>query len=316
MSSIIIESAGLLTTVQDRGRYGYRRYGMPVSGAMDTFSLELANMLVGNDPGAACLEATVHGPAILFTGETAIAVTGADMEPAINGKKIALNTAVLVRKGDRLGFTGLRYGCRSYIAFAGGIDVPAVMGSRATYLRAGLGGHSGRALKEGDELPLGTGSSERRISRVPDGLIPEYRHEQTIRITTGPEAHFFHISGLRNFLTTGYKVTAQSDRMGYRLSGEPISRREGREDIISAGISQGTIQVPGDGQPIILMADRQTSGGYARLACVISVDLTLVAQMIPGDTVRFKEISLEKAQEMLKERQKLLISASSYPSKL
>jgi biotin-dependent carboxylase-like uncharacterized protein len=315
MSSVIIESAGLLTTVQDRGRYGYQRYGMPVSGAMDTFSLGLANMLVGNDPGAACLEATVHGPEIHFTGETVIAVTGADMDMTVNGKRAALNAAVNVRKGDRLAFRGLRYGCRSYIAFAGGIDVSPVMGSRSTYLRAATGGHEGRALRAGDELPLGVACINGMIREIPEGLIPEYRHAQTIRITTGPEAHFFNISGLRNFLTTEYSVTAQSDRMGYRLSGEPVSRREGRGDIISAGISQGTIQVPGDGQPIILMADRQTSGGYARIACVTSVDLTLVAQLIPGDTLRFKEISLEKAQELYKERQKLLISASSYPSK-
>jgi antagonist of KipI len=306
MPSIIIESAGLLTTVQDRGRYGYQRYGMPVSGAMDTFSLELANLLVGNDPGAACLETTVYGPEMLFTGDTTIAVTGADMGLAVNEKSTALNTAISVRQGDRLGFRGLNYGSRSYIAFAGGIEVAAVMGSRSTYLRAATGGHEGRALKPGDELPLGVANNKKKVMKIPEGLIPEYRHSQTIRITTGPEAHFFHISGLRNFLTTEYKVTAQSDRMGYRLSGEPVIRREGRGDIISAGISQGTIQVPGDGQPIILMADRQTSGGYARIACVISVDLTLVAQMIPGDTVRFKEISLEKAQELLKERQRLI----------
>jgi antagonist of KipI len=306
MPSIIIESAGLLTTVQDRGRYGYQRYGMPVSGAMDTFSLELANLLVGNDPGAACLETTVYGPEMLFTGDTTIAVTGADMGLTVNEKSTALNTAISVRQGDRLGFRGLNYGSRSYIAFAGGIEVAAVMGSRSTYLRAATGGHEGRALKPGDELPLGVANNKKKVMKIPEGLIPEYRHSQTIRITTGPEAHFFHISGLRNFLTTEYKVTAQSDRMGYRLSGEPVIRREGRGDIISAGISQGTIQVPGDGQPIILMADRQTSGGYARIACVISVDLTLVAQMIPGDTVRFKEISLEKAQELLKERQRLI----------
>lgn len=313
--SVIIESAGLLTTVQDRGRYGYQRYGMPVSGAMDVFSLELANMLVGNDPGAACIEATVYGPEMLLTGDTIVAVTGADMGLTVNGKSAAMNRAISIRKGDRLAFNGLRYGCRSYIAFAGGIDVPMVMGSRSTYLRAATGGHEGRALRAGDELPLGMTGNNGRIRDIPEGLIPGYSHSQTIRITTGPEAHFFNISGIRNFLATEYMVTAQSDRMGYRLSGEPVTRREGKGDIISAGISQGTIQVPGDGQPIILMADRQTSGGYARIACVTSVDLTLVAQLIPGDTLRFKEISLEKAQELLKERQKLIISASSYPSK-
>ena len=334
MASVIINRAGLLTTVQDTGRYGYQRYGMPVSGAMDTFSCELANLLVGNDPGDACLEATVAGPELLFTGETSVAVTGADLGPHINGNSIPLNRAVSVQQGDRLGFTGLKSGCRSYIAFAGGIAVPPVMGSRSTYLRAGIGGYQGRALTEGDELPLGEtgtqlpgrslssvevspllqsgdlpmGEISRRyhLRRIPEGLIPLYEHEQTIRIIPGPEAHYFEIEGLRSFLSTEYKVTAQSDRMGYRLSGEVIMHREGRAGIISAGISAGTVQVPGDGQPIILMADRQTSGGYARIANVISVDLTLLAQMKPGDTIRFKETTLDHASQLYIDRRRMM----------
>jgi antagonist of KipI len=306
MATIVIQSAGLLTTVQDKGRYGYQRYGMPVSGAMDIFSLELANLLVGNDPGAACLEATIYGPGILLTDDTVTAVTGADMGLTINGKDAPLNSSIQLRKGDSIGFTGLRYGCRSYIAFAGGIDLPPVMGSRSTFLRAKTGGLQGRALQPGDELPLGVPASKRGIRKIPEGLIPPYIHSQTIRVTSGPEAHFFDISGLRRFLTAEYQVTPQSDRMGYRLSGEAVTHREGKNGIISAGISQGTIQVPGDGQPIILMADRQTSGGYARIANVISADLTLVAQMIPGDTIRFSEIALDKAQQLLTERQRVI----------
>ena len=183
MASVIINRAGLLTTVQDTGRYGYQRYGMPVSGAMDTFSCELANLLVGNDPGDACLEATVAGPELLFTGESTVALTGADLGPHINGNSIPLNTALSVKQGDRLGFTGLKSGCRSYIAFAGGIAVPPVMGSRSTYLRAGIGGCQGRALIEGDELPLGETSRRAHLRRIPEGLIPGYRHQQTIRIS-------------------------------------------------------------------------------------------------------------------------------------
>jgi allophanate hydrolase subunit 2 len=151
----------------------------------------------------------------------------------------------------------------------------------------------------GDELPLGEPVGRPRLKRIPEGLIPEYKHEQTIRIISGPEAHYFEIAGLRSFLSTEYTVTAQSDRMGYRLSGEPIKHKEGMTNIISAGISLGTVQVPGDGQPIILMADRQTSGGYARIANVISVDLTLLAQMRPGDKVCFREITLVKAQQLI-----------------
>ncbi len=309
MATVIVHTAGLLTTVQDRGRYGYQRFGMPVSGAMDVFSLELANLLVGNDPGDAGLEATISGPELEFTGATCIAITGADMDPHLNGQGILINTAVVVRPGDRLGFRGLRSGCRAYIAFAGGIAVPSVMGSRSTYLRAGIGGFQGRALMPGDELPLGEleslspsdllirGADQRkpRLKKLPDGLIREYKHEQLIRIISGPEAHYFEIGGLRSFLSTEYIVTAQSDRMGYRLSGEPIRHKEGATNIISAGISLGTVQVPGDGQPIILMADRQTSGGYARIANVIAADLTLIAQMRPGDKIRFKETTLDVA---------------------
>ena len=302
MATVIVHTAGLLTTVQDRGRYGYQRYGMPVSGAMDVFSLELANLLVGNDHGDACLEATISGPELEFTGSTWIAITGADMDPHLNGMGIPMNTAIDVRPGDRLVFRGLRSGCRAYIAFAGGIAVPPVMGSRSTYLRAGIGGLNGRSLMPGDELPLGESVGKPRLKKIPEGLIHEYKHEQTIRIISGPEAHYFEIAGLRSFLSTEYTVTAQSDRMGYRLSGEPIKHKEGMTNIISAGISLGTVQVPGDGQPIILMADRQTSGGYARIANVITADLTLIAQMRPGDIVRFREISMDNAQHLYLER--------------
>ena len=298
MATVIVHTAGLLTTVQDRGRYGYQRFGMPVSGAMDVFSLELANLLVGNDPGDACLEATISGPELEFTGATWIAITGADMDPHLNGLAIPINTAIDVRPGDRLGSRGLRSGCRAYIAFAGGIAVPPVMGSRSTYLRAGIGGFQSRALMPGDELPLGEPVGNPRLKKIPEGLIPEYKHEQTIRIISGPEAHYFEIAGLRSFLSTEYTVTAQSDRMGYRLTGEPIRHKEGMTNIISAGISLGTVQVPGDGQPIILMADRQTSGGYARIANVITADLTLLAQMRPGDRIRFRETTLEDARKL------------------
>lgn len=307
MASVIINSAGLLTTVQDAGRYGYQRYGMPVSGAMDVFSYELANLLLGNDPGAACLEATVSGPEIVFTDETTVAVTGADMGPHVNGMSIALNTTVIVKKGDKLGFTGLKSGCRSYIAFGGGIVVPPVMGSRSTYLRAGIGGLEGRALRKGDELPLGEAKEKIKIRSIPGNLIPEYGHSQVIRVIPGPEVQCFEAEGLRSFLTTEYQVTAQSDRMGYRLSGEMIIHKEGKAGIISAGISAGTVQVPGNGQPIVLMADRQTSGGYARIANVITADLTLLAQMMPGDTLRFREVTLDQARQLLTDRRDIYL---------
>ena len=202
MATVIVHTAGLLTTVQDRGRYGYQRFGMPVSGAMDVFTLELANLLVGNDAGDACLEATISGPELEFTGATWIAITGADMDPRLNGMGIPMNTAVDARPGDRLGFRGLKSGYRTYIAFAGGISVPPVMGSRSTYLRAGIGGFQGRVIMPDDELPLGESIGKPRLKRIPEGFIPEYKHEQTIRIISGPEAHYFEIQGLRSFLST------------------------------------------------------------------------------------------------------------------
>ena len=220
------------------------------------------------------------------------------MDLLLNGHGIKMNTAIDMKAGDRLGFRGLKTGCRSYIAFVGGIAVPMVMGSRSTYLRAGIGGYNGRALIPGDELPLGVPLGRPRLKKIPEGLVPEYKYEQTIRVISGPEAHYFEIAGLRSFLSTEYTVTAQSDRMGYRLSGEPIMHKEGMSSIISAGVSAGTIQIPGDGQPIILMADRQTSGGYARIANVITVDLTLLALMRPGDKLRFKETTLEMAAQL------------------
>jgi antagonist of KipI len=306
MPSIIIQSAGLLTTVQDSGRYGYQRFGMPVSGAMDVFSLQLANLLVGNQPGAACLETTFTGPEIFFTSEGAIAISGADMNPCKNGRPIPQNTTIEVKKGDILDFGGLLNGCRSYIAFAGGINVPKVMGSSSTYLRAKTGGFEGRALKTGDELSLGELPGKLRIMEIPKVIMPLYHSFQTIRIIPGPEVNRFDLEGIRHFLTSEYNITDQSDRMGYRLSGQAIVQLPGNADIISAGISFGTIQIPGNGQPIILMADRQTTGGYTRIANAVSVDLTLLAQLKPGDSIRFSEISLEKAQDIYIDRQKAI----------
>ena len=306
MPSVIIRSAGMLTTVQDKGRYGYQRYGMPIAGAMDVFSLQLANALVGNDRNSACLESTFTGPELHFTAEGVIALTGADMGPVVNGMPVSVNKALKVGRGDTLSFSGLKNGFRTYIAFAGGIKVPEVMGSRSTYLRAKIGGFEGRAIAAGDEVPLGEMKGGIREIVIPDGLVPRYQSEQTVRIISGPEVSCFTIEGIQSFLTSEYKITEKSDRMGYRLSGKSITHTEAGADIISSGISRGTVQVPGNGQPIILMADRQSSGGYTRIACVISADLTLVAQMKPGDVIRFREITIDKAQEIFAERDKLL----------
>jgi antagonist of KipI len=311
MATIIIRSPGMLTTVQDGGRIGYQRSGMPVSGAMDTWSFRLANILTGNPPDAACLETTLTGPDIIFTDTRYIAICGADMYPCLNDKPIRMWETSKVGKDDILSFSGLKHGCRSYIAISGGIDVPKVMGSRSTYLRGGLGGFMGRPLRPGDVIPLGENPARTiPVREIPEEHRPVYLSHQTIRIIPGPEAHRFGFDGIRSFLTGQYRISAHSDRMGYRLEGPVIPVADNNYDIISAGISEGTIQVTGNGQPVILMADRQTTGGYARIGNVISVDLPLVAQMKPGDTLNFREVSLDAAQKLWMESCKILESLS------
>ena len=302
MSEIVLHSPGFLTTVQDTGRYGYQRYGMPVSGAMDVFSLQLANALAGNNINAACLESTLNGPEILFTTSGIIAVTGADMSPCKNGFPFPMNRTIPVKKGDVLSFGDLITGCRSYIAFGGGIEVPSVMGSRSTYMRSKTGGIDGRPLLAGDRLRIGEALSSPLRKHFSAEELPQYKPEQEIRIVRGPEADMFDPESLGRLLNSDYTVTANSDRMGYRLSGPALKTITGKADLISAGISFGTIQVPGDGQPVILMADRPTTGGYNRIACVAGVDLTLVAQMKPGDRIRFREVTLKEASDLIRER--------------
>ncbi len=325
MAAIIIEKGGLLTSVQDGGRHGYRRFGMPVSGAMDLCAYNLANHLAGNSPGAALLEATLIAPEILFKDDLdperlwRIAVCGADMQPCINGKSIPMNRAVEIKNGDRLTFAGLKWGCRTYIAFEGGLDVPVIMGSRSTYLRAAVGGYEGRPLKPGDLIPLGTDFrtndhdhdhdnylingriNDRDNKQLDSQHIPDYQSGQPIKIYPGPELKRVGFEGLRTLLTREFTITPQSDRMGLRLSGEPIYIKNipdttnqsdcnlPSHDIISAGIPIGTIQLPANGQMIILTADCQPTGGYARIAFVSEADLCRIAQMKPGDKFRFRE---------------------------
>jgi len=315
MAEIYIEKGGLLTTVQDGGRHGYRRFGMPVSGAMDMCAYKLANSLVGNEPGAAMLEATLTAPEILFKDDIdqeklwQIAVCGANMQPCINGERVPMNRAVGIKNGDRLTFAGLKWGCRTYIAFEGGLDVPLVMGSRSTYLRAAIGGFEGRALKTGDLIPLG--KDFRKFSggeldhndhdNMRGNDRDNYQSPQPIKIYPGPELKRIGFEGLRTLLTREFTVTPQSDRMGLRLSGEPIYIKNIPDtanqsdynlpghDIVSAGIPAGTIQLPSNGQMIILTADCQPTGGYARIAFVCEADLCRIAQLKPGDKLRFRE---------------------------
>jgi len=296
VSALLVVDPGLLTTVQDLGRYGHQRVGVPASGPMDRLALVVANRLVGNDDNAATLECTIKGPRLEVREPTIVAVAGAPMGFTVNGQEAPAWTAVGVRPGDVLGFQMASAGCRAYLAVGGGIDVPLVLGSRATYLRGRLGGFGGRALQKGDALPVGLSraGSAREGRTVPAPLRPTYLAERECRVILGPQDDRFTPEGIQAFLEGPYDVTPQADRMGYRLKGPVITHARGH-DIVSDGIPLGGIQVPGEGQPIVLLADRQTTGGYTKIATVIGVDIGAIGQTRPGQRIRFRRVTLEEA---------------------
>jgi antagonist of KipI len=287
--------AGMLTTVQDRGRRGHRASGVPLSGAMDAFALRVANLLVGNAENAAALEFTLRGPELEFSTDTVIAVGGADFGA------LPMWQPIRVAAGTRVNFGAARAGCRGYLAIAGGFEVAAVLGSRSTYLRAAIGGHAGRALRDGDVLRA-PGLAPQVAGRwhIDERILPAYSASPVVRVVRGAQADEFGALGEATF-----SVSQKSDRMGVRLAGPALVRYATRE-LVSMTVVPGTIQVPPDGQPIVLMADAQTIGGYPQIAHVVSVDLPLVAQLRPGDTVRFREIPLAEAHELLLARERAL----------
>jgi biotin-dependent carboxylase-like uncharacterized protein len=300
VSGLAVLDPGLLTTVQDLGRFGYQRVGIPPSGPMDRAAFVVANRLVGNADGAAALECTIKGPRLEVRREAVIAVTGAPMGFTLNGQAAPSWTSVRVRPGDALGFHMASAGCRAYLAVGGGIDVPPALGSRATYLRGRLGGLGGRALQKGDTLAVGVASpgAAREGRAVPPALQPAYPAERECRVILGPQDDRFTPEGVRAFLEGHYEVTPQADRMGYRLRGPAIAHARGH-DIVSDGIPLGGIQVPGEGQPIVLLVDRQTTGGYTKIATVIGVDIGVIGQTRPGQRVRFRRVTLEEAHAAL-----------------
>jgi antagonist of KipI len=307
MSIPVIEvlKPGLATTIQDRGRTGYQQYGIVVSGAMDEFSLQVANLLAGNERSTAGIEVALMGPELLILEDTAIAVCGADLTPKLDGEEIPMWKRVFVKRNQILSFGQPKNGTYAYLAIAGGIDVPPVMGSRSTYMKAELGGVEGRALTKGDVLYCREKQSIKREFRLSPELIPTYGSEKKARVIVGPDEKAFYQESLARFLSESYKVTSQSDRMGARLEGPELLTKHGA-DIISAAVLPGTIQVPSNGQPIVLLADRQTTGGYTRIATVISSDLPFVAQTLPGQTLRFQAVTVEEAQALHIEQEKLL----------
>jgi KipI family sensor histidine kinase inhibitor len=289
---------GLLTTVQDLGRYGYARYGVPNAGAMDTFAARAANRLVGNPDEAAVLEITLRGPAIRFRASRLFAVTGADLSPRLDGRDTPGWTACWAAAGATLKFGQRRTGLRAYLAVAGGLSVQPVLGSASTYLRGDFGGHDGRALRAGDLLRLGPtrdlacGLVGRTLATA---RLPPYGRAPTVRVVLGPHADRFPKAARETLLGARYTVGPASDRMGYRLQGPALARHE-PADILSQGMPLGGIQVPGDGLPIVLLADHQTTGGYPIVATVIRADLPLLAQLAPGDSVHFGQVSADAAR--------------------
>lgn len=291
---------GLLTTVQDLGRYGYQQSGMTCSGVMDQQAYRKANYLVGNPETAAVLEFTVYGGSYRFTEDAVFALTGADMGASIGEQTVKINRAVAVKKGDILNLGVAEKGCRTYLAVSGGFLVPMVMGSYSTNIRCGIGGFHGRKLKRGDVLKTGqirVSFSEIKNRKV---SIPKYSNEVEVRVIPGPQEEMFTRKGLHTFYSGCYRVQEDSDRMGYRLDGTMIESKNGT-DIVSDGITFGSIQVTASGKPIILMADHQTTGGYAKIGTVCRMDLSRVAQCKPGDRIHFKKIDVEKAQKLYKE---------------
>lgn len=307
-------SPGLQTTVQDLGRWGHQAVGVAVSGPMDPFAHRLANALAGNPKSAATLEVAIVGPVLRFEESRIVAVAGAGFELTLDAQPVPCETPLAVRPGSVLRFGSRRYGARAYLAVSGGIDTPTVLGSRATHLPTSTGGFDGRALRRGDRLPLGAAGLAARPPRFRASTAAGDDPIAVVRVLPGPEHERCGPTALEALVSAPYHVNVQSDRMGYRLSGPALVLPDGSADIISDAVPAGTIQVPASGQPLVLMADRQTSGGYARLATVITADLGRVGQACPGDRVRFQLCTSAEALAALVARERPLLAIERDPA--
>ncbi|WP_408957792.1 biotin-dependent carboxyltransferase family protein [Natrinema sp. 74] len=302
---IDIEEGGIATTVQDLGRSGHYHIGMPPSGAMDRYAHTVANYLVGNDADAATVEMTYQGVTATFQEDAVIAITGADMSPSVNGDPIGTWETVAIDAGDELELSFATEGARAYLAVAGGIDVPDVMGSGSTYTLVGIGGHEGRALEAGDELAIGDstdGGDELVGTRLDDEYVPEYAAEETVRVVLGLTDYRLTEEARETLCEAEWTVSSEADRVGYRLEGpdlefeereQPFGAGTGPSNVVDLGYPIGSIQVPN--QPIVLMQDAVTGGGYATVGTVISVDRGLLAQRQTHDSVYFEAVDVDDA---------------------
>lgn len=279
--------AGMLTTIQDNGRFGYLAFGLPRAGYMDRYAARMANILCGNLQDTAVLEMTLSGGAYEFTKSCQIAICGADMAPVINSLPVDMWKTIDVPRGAVLEMGFAQNGCRAYLSIAGGFDVPEVMGSRSTYTRAGVGGAKGRALRISDEIDYsGTRTTGTKDIILPAALRPKYEGAISLRVLLGPQDDMFTDEGLETMFNSEYSVSDEADRMGYRMEG-PAIRHKGKADIVSDALCVGAIQVPGNGKPIVMMVDCGTTGGYTKIGTVIGADLSKLAQAKPQDKVRF-----------------------------
>ncbi|WP_416147861.1 biotin-dependent carboxyltransferase family protein [Salipaludibacillus sp. HK11] len=297
-----IEEPGLHTTIQDSGRFGFQKDGIVPAGPMDPYAFRMGNMLVGNSWDEASIEMTMVGPSVLFLEDSVIAITGANLSPTVNEEKIPMWGSFHVKKGQELRFGKPKYGARAYLSIAGGIQTEKVLHSRSTYTKAKLGGLRGEALDTGDELPGFVFSEEVLVNRkgklIAENLRPFYQAHHKVRVIPDEQEVYFTKEAIETFYSTPYKVTPQSDRMGYRIQGKKLDHRDSAE-ILSDAVAFGSIQVPSDGDPIVLMADRQTTGGYPKIGTIISHDLWKVAQLLPGQTLSFQRSTVEEGHRWL-----------------
>lgn len=303
---IRVIKSGMLSTIQDLGRKGYRKDGIIVSGAMDALALRIGNLLLGNPEGTGGIECTLTGPVLSFESAQLICITGADLSADIDGVQVKMWRPLFVKQGSILTFGAAISGCRAYVQVLGGFKLPLVLSSQSTYLKAGFGGVEGRALKIGDQLsfnvPYLALPVKSNWSADLSKIYPDLQ-SSVIRIVAGPEYEWFTERARLALVEQTFVLDAAADRMGYRLNGPALELQQSRE-LLSSAVDFGTLQITGDGSAILLMADHQTTGGYPRIANVASVDLTLLAQMRTGHHLRFEMITLEQAHELLKQREK------------
>lgn len=320
---ITVMKAGLQDTIQDLGRYGYQKFGVIVGGVMDPYSHRIANLLVGNEEHEATLEMTLVGPHLLMEQDVVIAICGGDLQPSIDGERVPMWKPVFIRKGSIVKFGAAHAGSRAYMAVAGGIDVPVVLNSRSTYMKAGIGGYEGRALTKADRLktgkPLGIAAlifkrlqpSRESITyqssdwKIASKLLPNLSKHYEIRVMRGRQYDLFTEESQQRFWQEPFTVSSQSDRMGYRMSGPTLSLQVAAE-LVSEAVTYGSIQVPSDGNPIILAADKQTTGGYPKIGQIASVNFTKLAQAKAGDRLSFTEVTIEQSQQLVTKQEKSL----------